>query len=315
MKKSLFVLGVAVAALASCTNEEVTEVAQERTIGFNAFVNNTTKADIETATLTTFYAFGDYDNGASTVFSNTEVTGTNGGTYTPSQVAYWQAGETYDFGAYSDGGNELTTGVTFDQGTLTISGYSVGANDLIAATSADVAAPSAGSDKQVPLTFKHLLAKIKFTFTTDAEPTAYKMEVSNLKFTAKKTGAGCTFSNNVITTDWTGTEGEYTITTLADYAVDGGSAATEEIYVLPQANTTIVASFTVTVKDQDTDTQIATKNYSNVSLNSTEWQEGYSYNYTATIDPDDVDNTLKPITFTVTEVDGFTPNGDTTLTL
>ena len=72
MKKSLFVLGVAVAALASCTNEEVTEVAQERTIGFNAFVNNTTKADIETATLTTFYAFGDYDNGASTVFSNTE---------------------------------------------------------------------------------------------------------------------------------------------------------------------------------------------------------------------------------------------------
>lgn len=314
MKKSLFVLGMAVAALASCTNEEVTEVAQERSIGFNAFVNNTTKADIATANLTTFYAFGDYDNGASTVFSNTKVTGTSGGTYTPDQTAYWQTGKTYDFGAYSDGGNELT-GVTFDQGTLTISGYSVGANDLVAATSADVPAPTAGSDKQVPLTFTHLLAKVKFTFKTDAEPTAYKMEVSNLKFTAKKTAAGCTFSNNAIATDWTGTDGEYTITTLADYAVDGGSAATEEIYVLPQANTAIVASFTVTLKDQDTDVTLATKPYTNVSLNSTEWQEGYSYNYTATIDPDDVDNTLKPITFTVTKVEGFTPNADTDLAL
>lgn len=315
MKKSLFVLGLGMLALASCTNEEVTEVAQNRTIGFNAFVNYTTKADITTADLTTFYAFGDYDNGTSTVFNNTKVTGTSGSTYTPEKVAYWQTGKTYNFGAYSDGGNALTTGVTFDQGTLTISGYSVGANDLIAATNANVSAPAANTDQQVALTFKHLLSKVKFTFTTEAEPAAYKMEVSKLTFEAKKTNAGCTFTNNAIATDWTGDNGTYSITTLGDYAVDGGSASTEEIYVLPQANTTITASFTVTIYDEDTNTQIATKSYSNVSLSTTEWQEGYSYNYTAEINPDDVNDQLKPITFTVTAVDGFTPNSDTDLTL
>ena len=47
MKKSIFLLGMAVAALASCTNEEVTQVAENRTIGFaGAFVDNATKADI-----------------------------------------------------------------------------------------------------------------------------------------------------------------------------------------------------------------------------------------------------------------------------
>lgn len=61
MKKSLFVLGVAVAALASCTQSEVLEVAENRAIQFNTFVNNNTKAvtEINAADgLTSFYVFG-----------------------------------------------------------------------------------------------------------------------------------------------------------------------------------------------------------------------------------------------------------------
>lgn len=307
MKKSLLMLGAAAIALASCTNEEVLNVSDSRTIGFNTFVNNNTKAvtDITTPTLTKFYVFGDYDNGASVAFSNTEVNGTNGGTYTPVNPAYWQVGKYYEFGAYSNGnGSSLTA--SFNNGKLTISNYSVNdANDLIAATASEIEAPAAGDDKSVSLIFKHLLSKVKFTFSTAAVPEAYKMEVSNLKFTGIKTAATCVFSNDAIST-WSGTDGEYSIATLSDYAVTGGSASTEDILVIPQVNTSIEASFTVTIYDQNTNEEIATNEFT-ASLDCTEWVEGYVYNYTAEINPDKVDGQLKPITFTVNRVEGWQP--------
>ena len=314
MKNSLFLLGAAaVAALSSCSQSEVMEVAENRAIGFNTFVDNNTRAvkDITTASLSKFYVFGDYDNGASVAFSNTQVTREEGGTYTPLNPAYWQAGKTYEFGAYSNGNGEKLT-ASFLNGALTISDYSVNNdNDLIAATAPDVPTPTAGEEK-VPLTFKHLLSKVKFTFSTTAVPEAFRMEVSNLKFSGIKTAATCVFSNNAITTDWTGTDGEYSIATLGDYAVTDGSASTEEILVIPQDNSTIEASFTVTIYDEQTydedgvNTPIATNNFT-ASLDCTEWVEGCVYNYTATINPDDVNNNLKPITFTVTKVEDWQP--------
>ncbi len=47
MKTNLFLLGMAVAAFSSCTNEEVTDVAQNRAIKFNQFVNNNTRTVVE----------------------------------------------------------------------------------------------------------------------------------------------------------------------------------------------------------------------------------------------------------------------------
>ena len=305
MKKGLMMLGIATMMLASCTNEDVLNVSNSRAIGFNTFVNNNTKAvtDITTASLSKFYVFGDYDEGASVAFSNTEVIGSQGGTYTPVNPAYWQTGKTYEFGAYSNGNASLTA--SFSNGALTITGYSVDdAKDLIAATASEIAAPAAGEDKSVPLTFKHLLSKVKFTFSTTAVPEAFKMEVSNLTFKGIKTAATCVFSNNTISTMWTGTEGDYTIATLGDYAVTDGFASTEDILVIPQSNTDIEASFTVTIYDENTNEEIATNDFT-ASLDCTKWVEGYVYNYTATINPDKVDGNLKPITFTVTKVEDW----------
>lgn len=307
MKKGLMMLGIATMMLASCTNEDVLNVSDSRAIGFNTFVNNNTKAvtDITTASLSKFYVFGDYDEGASVAFSNTEVIGSQGGTYTPVNPAYWQTGKTYEFGAYSNGNASLTA--SFSNGALTITGYSVDdAKDLIAATASEIAAPAAGEDKSVPLTFKHLLSKVKFTFSTTAVPEAFRMEVSNLTFKGIKTAATCVFSNNTISTMWTGTEGDYTIATLGDYAVTDGFASTEDILVIPQSNTDIEASFTVTIYDENTNEEIATNDFT-ASLDCTKWVEGYVYNYTATINPDKVDGNLKPITFTVTKVEDWEP--------
>lgn len=307
MKKGLMMLGIATMMLASCTNEDVLNVSDSRAIGFNTFVNNNTKAvtDITTASLSKFYVFGDYDEGASVAFSNTEVIGSQGGTYTPVNPAYWQTGKTYEFGAYSNGNASLTA--SFSNGALTIIGYSVDdAKDLIAATASEIAAPAAGEDKSVPLTFKHLLSKVKFTFSTTAVPEAFRMEVSNLTFKGIKTAATCVFSNNTISTMWTGTEGDYTIATLGDYAVTDGFASTEDILVIPQSNTDIEASFKVTIYDENTNEEIATNDFT-ASLDCTKWVEGYVYNYTATINPDKVDGNLKPITFTVTKVEDWEP--------
>ena len=321
MKNSLFLLGAAaIAALSSCSQSEVMEVAENRAIGFNTFVDNNTRAvkDITTASLSKFYVFGDYDDGASVAFNNTEVGGASGGTYTPVNPAYWQTSKTYEFGAYSNGkgsngkGDQLTA--SFSNGALTISDYSVdNTKDLIAATASDVAAPAAGEEKNVQLTFKHLLSKVKFTFSTSAVPEAFRMEVSNLKFSGIKTAATCVFSNNAITTDWTGTDGEYSIATLGDYAVTKGSASTEDILVIPQANTDIEASFTVTIYDQATDEQIATNDFT-ASLACTEWVEGNVYNYTAEINPDDVDDQMKEIKFTVTKVEEWQPDQEKPIT-
>lgn len=316
MKKGLMMLGVAAIALASCTQNEVVDVVESRAIGFDAFVGNSTKAvtDITKKDLTKFYVFGDYGEGASVAFSNTEVEGTNGNPYIPKNPAYWKTGENYTFGAYADGknggklsGQEGENGTaTFTNGTLTISGYSVNdANDLIAAT-ANATGPAAGQEQSVALTFKHLLSKVKFTFSTTASPEAYRMEVSDLTFNGIKTAAKCVFSNNDISTNWTGTPGDYTIPTLSDYAVTDGKASTEDILVIPQANTTIEASFTVTIYDEETyddsedavNTPIATNDFT-AQLNTTDgWKAGYVYNYTATINPDKVDGNMKPITFT-----------------
>lgn len=333
MKKSLLFCGVAALAFASCTQSEVLDVNENRAIGFDAFVGKATKAvtDLTGSNLTQFNVFGDFDNGASIVFDNTLVTGSGTpGTWTPADQAYWTTGKTYKFGAYSDGNYGLTkdSQVSFSNGTLTISGYSVdNTKDLIAATT-EVTCSS--GNETVDLSFNHLLSKIKFTFSTTAVPTAYKLEVTSITFSGIKTGAGCTFENNAIANGWSGTNGTYTVPTLGDYAVEGGSATTDDILVIPQVNNTITATITVNMYDEATyqddasNTPIATNTFTASLATSDDsddendaantWTPGYVYNYTATINPSDIDSNLKEIKFTVTEVKDWenhnNPDGD-----
>ena len=131
MKKSLWMLGVALTALASCAETEVVDVPQTRAIGFtNAFVNNTTRADVTTDTFGKFWVFGDYDNDGSwaNVFSNIEVT-KGSPAWKPEQTAYWQLNKNYNFGAYADGTNTLS-GFTQQQIGMYIA-TSAGARNVI----------------------------------------------------------------------------------------------------------------------------------------------------------------------------------------
>ena len=317
MKKIYLFAVVTAIALAACTKTQTTAVSEGNLIRFSkSFVDNVTKADVTNKSIKSFWVFGNYykTTGSAWVplFNNVQVNGTatgSGNVWTPAQNAYWVVNENHAFGAYADGTNALSKGVAFDPATkkLTFTDYSSGANDLIAATTGN-ALKWDGSDEApaVALTFKHLLSKVKFTFKTSAADT-YIMKVTALKCTNAVQTASVDFTDNSVGT-WTGdvTVGDaYTFDDIADFA-EGGSAESVVRYVIPQVNTnSINVSFTVTLSDDSG--ELSKGNFTGTLAipNANTLVAGNSYNFEVTIEPEQVDDTMKPIQFEVTTVEGW----------
>lgn len=348
MKKSMFLLGIAAAALASCTNEEVVEVAQNRAIGFSTFVNNSTRALTEitesNGSFTDFYVFGSYGSNSSwtSVFNNTQVEGgTVDGTsiWTPTLTAYWEPNQIYVFGAYSNGNANTTAAFDAATNALTFSSYDVVSNqkDLIAALGNYETDTNVSNEDPVNLEFDHMLSQVKFTFT-NTDSYEYTMKISNIQIASAITTATGTY--NSTGASWNGgtANGTYNFAELADIAKDpqseGYAAATEtDLFVIPQDNQTLKVTFTATLYDAahtlDAPNAVGTfegsLNYTKVDMEGTEngkWTPGFRYNYTAEIngsmlhDPDDPDNPDKdpqPIEFTVSAVDTWLDADVTTL--
>ncbi len=348
MKNSLFLLGAAaVVALSSCTKNEVLEVAENRAIGFDAFVDNNTRVDVNSANIAKFWVFGGYNTGTTNwvdFYTNVEVN--RGGqspsyTWTPAELAYWQTGKKHNFGAYANGTAKLTTNVSYSasENKLTFTDYNAtsGTNDLVAATAKDKQwnGGSSTTPDKVAFTFKHMLSKIYFTFKTQASKD-YIMKVTNLQIDGPAdpasgaiVAATGTLTDETIAWEATGTNGAYTFGEIADYAnedkVDGAYFydSSEARFVIPQNNTDLTASFTVTVYDKGGN-QLMTKPFSKVSVKyeaaaadgkgtTAQWTPGYVYNYIAIINPNQVDPAAKPIEFTVEEVKDWTPADDNTI--
>lgn len=315
MKKSIFLLGVAVAALASCTNEEVTQVAENRTIGFaGAFVDNTTKADITKDNIQKFWVFGYYGNTPTEVFNNVGVNKpTSAGNWQSEKTEYWKTGVAYEFGAYANGTEKIPSNVSFSatEKKLTFNNYEAGSYDLIAATKSVTALSDLSNPSPVSFTFKHMLAKVKFTFKTSA--TDYTMKVEDLQINnAIKTCTG-SYTGGTPTIAWeTGSASKvsaaYSYTDIDNYAAEG-SASTDACYVIPQNVPTdqnyITVTFKVTASGDAISGEKSATFTANLKTSDNKWTENYSYNYIFTIDPEDVDGTLKPIEFTVEKVTGF----------
>ena len=336
MKKSLFVLGVAVAALASCTNEEVMEVASNRAIQFeNAFVGNVTKADIANDnSFTKFYVFGDakLTSGGEyhDVFTNDEVTGTwstgdpSTATWTAKE-AYWEANSTYKFAAYSDG-NSKFEGVEYDptdnSEKLTITNYTAGEKDLVAALKNDITTDNdVTNESAVSLSFNHLLSKVQFTMQTTAG-TDITVKVNSIKFNAVKT-TDCEYTSTGAT--WTtmgkdAAEYSYDVTAMTDIT-EGEQKAVQ--YVIPQSCENIEATIGLTIsgpgisQDKQENTVKASMNFSKGTGAGTDgiWEPGYSYNYIAVIEPSKIIDGLNVIEFTVDAVEGWITTGDQTPTI
>ena len=316
MKKSLLVLGVAVAALASCTNEEVVGVTDQQTgvISFaGSGINNMTKADMDDNSLTSFNVYGGYD-GKGNVFNGTEVTGTvGGGVWNYSPLQYWVDGKNYKFAAYAPADGATATWDYTNGLTLEITG--AGTEDVVyaAATKDAVNASNPGS---VSFAFNHILSKVEFKFTLDETLKGLTVTLQNLTVgDAIEKNGKWEDGNQVAAT--TLSKGSYTDFSSVQTVDATNGLTTTSFYVIPQN----LSSSTITIYAKAVATDGVTE-FKNGSITATlpvdvitEWEEGKYYLYTAKLamsniddgDDDNPDEEPKPIQFEVTSVTGWEP--------
>lgn len=199
---------LAVAALVSCSKEQTVSFDKGDLIGFNSFVENSTRATDLTygagaQPLTQFYVYGTVQgtgNGIVNIYDGDVVTGTVGEKETITDEngdqievdkawscdvqQYWIAGAQYNFAAVVDvdkDTNNLPDGVTVDTATgmpETIAYTTANQNDLLYADA--TATGKATGNGKVNFTFEHLLAKAQFTVKSNTEG-GYYYSVKDIK--------------------------------------------------------------------------------------------------------------------------------------
>ena len=304
MKKFLF-LGIAATAMfASCTKDEMVEMNPQNAIGFETFVDKSTRVtDVTTDNLTAFWVYG--WRSTEQIFNAQEVTANKGAcTYSP--IQYWVGGYNYTFEAIApkSGNNGVTLNAA--NGASTITFVSDSETDLIyasaTATTQDniTSAPAA-----VGLTFNHLLSRVKFTFTNGAATnSAATITVSDVKIT--NAGNTATYSPFADGEKWGAVTGSQEVgfasTDIADIA-GGVSEDTEHMYLIPcdVNNYTLSFKVTMTQKQGNSSTGVSDEfTYTNVKLANSSYtlEKGCSYNFKTTFNPG------YPIEFTA-EVTGW----------
>lgn len=321
MKKIFLMLGLAVAAMSSCTNDEVIDLNQsnQKAIGFESFVNKGTRAiaDVDKSSLKEFYVFGYYGSNSG-VFDNSIVLGNATSGWNVVEKKLWTK-NVYQFAAYANGYGDGTnntgttdddqlTGVSFANETLTINNYSLDGKDLIAAFASQNNSEG-NNQNDVSLTFRHLLSKVKFIFDyTDGGNENLEMTVEDVTLQVPTTGK-CVALNR--TTTWsdhtTGTLTTYNVPGVSKLGLDSDPSAIgdEYFYVLPTTSmgNEIVLAFDVTYTDKTQNDAIVKTEHHDLKLNTASvatWSANTVYVYTVQLP-------FAPlyIDFTVDDVDGW----------
>lgn len=320
MKKSFLFISLLLAALVSCTNNEVIDVPQEQsTIQFKApYVGKNTRttaaAVITTDDVDHIHVFGKYlasdatdVTDATDVFTNVKLEKSTG--YT-SGVA-WVADKLYSFAAYIDGknGSDQSSNASFEltsvnSSKFSISNYTVSDNDLVVAMPEDVLTTTT-SNYPVPLAFVHTLSKVRFTFTNE-ESNKYRMQVTDIQINGAYNQGNLVVSKSAggtVAVDWNfeNTHNKngyiYTETELMDAQANDYT----EKFVIPQNLADLSVTFSITLTDTSTNAK-ETMNYTaSLAVGITSWTPRYAYNYNLGISAHDVDSDLSDmIKFTLT---------------
>ena len=195
--KKLFISMLAVAALASCSQEDVIVADKGDLIGFNSFVENSTRADDPSYSandIESFKVYGTVNGGQGDVliYPGTVIT-RNGATYGSAWTCpvrqYWIAGATYKFVGIVDGEVDGVTKTYPEDGMPTSVEYTAdGATDLLCQTidytafSANQIADGKKNDI-VKFNFSHLLSKVNFTVVNGTpNEDGYSFVVKNITF-------------------------------------------------------------------------------------------------------------------------------------
>ena len=308
MKRFLFLGIAATAMLASCTNDETVEMNPQNAIGFETFVDKSTRAtDVTTADLAAFELYGWRTKGTTTeqIFNAQAVTANNG-TCTYSPLQYWVGGYNYTFEAIApQSGNN---GVTFNaaKGASTITFVSDSETDLIYATgSKDLTSTTnlTETPEAVGLVFNHLLSRVKFSFVNGFPANSdVKLTVTDVKINDAGTTAICTPSTKTWKAATASGVVNFASTAVANIPGEQ-SAETEHKYLIPADIKNYTVSFTVVMTQGGvTDTFNHTVTLSTESTDALVLAAGQSYDLTATLDAQNINpnGDLFPIEFTAT---------------
>lgn len=324
--KKIFLIGLTAAAmLASCSNDETVEMAQQKAISFsNAFVNNGTRSIVDpsftTTSLKDFAVYGFTQNGQ--IFNGEKVSkgGTASTGWSYANLQYWVPGNTYTFGAIAPHGVmvsdvKLPTGATKVEMKVAFTNTDADQVDLLHAAPTQITGVTASYTTPVSMTFNHQLSKVKFSFE-NAVGAGHYVKVSNVKITnAYQTGTwkvtgepANTWSaqanpnlvlnfGNVVANDAT-----------ANVAANIGYNETLESYyeklMIPMdASATYTVTFTVDLCAGDA--VLKSKTFT-TQISGVEFKLGYCYDFKASLNADNItDDPLKPIEFTVKKVEDW----------
>ena len=314
--KKLFVALLAVAGLTACFNEEVVNVADQRTpIAFDSFTDKVTRVDdanpsSTTANLTEFYVWGVMDDADGVVFDDERVYG-GVGAWTYAQQQYWTPGHNYYFAAFA--GDRSNDQIVFQYANAAKNGMSLeglgtatfknvaGINDFLYAEFAATTPAVIDSEDDVQVVnfaFDHLLSKVKFTFKNGFINDNITVLVKDVKMEVPAQG---TIDLTADAYNWTNLEGT-TILDMGDMAkgakiaYNGTASSDNERLTIPAAASQVyTVTFYVESWQGDVRSTSATKV---VEITNCVLEPGKAYNFVATLDHNNVAETpLFPIVF------------------
>ena len=332
--KKIFLIGLTAAAmLASCSNDETVEMAQQKAIGFsNAFVNNGTRSVVDpsftTTSLNDFAVYGFTQKGQ--IFNGEKVS-KGGAAWSYDNVQYWVPGNTYTFGAIAPHSAANVSDVKLPEGATKVEMKVAFTNtdadqvDLLHAAPTQIAGTAVTPTYTTPvsMTFNHQLSKVKFSFE-NAVGVGYNVKVSNVKIT--NAYANGTLTVAAAGNNWSDQTNQNLELNFGNVVADGATAdeaavianaATLESYneklMIPMVSSaTYTVTFTVELfKDN---VPLGTYNHT-VQIKNVEFKLGYCYDFKATLTHENIvdpENPLKPIEF---KVDGITVWNQTVVNL
>ena len=311
----------AVAALAACTTEQTIVAPQNEAIGFDTFVDNSTRAtDITTNNIANFGVYGTVTKGGNSalIFNNTEVT-KSGDDFVYSPAQYWIAAAQYDFLAFAPYAERQWTYTPTDaqvakNGTFSFNNETAAADqDVVYAYTKKTTENelTAANTQAVEFTFKHILSKVAFSFTNTFTDGNTSLSVYNVKInnTAK---TGTMAIANGVDAAWVG-DGDLivpfgdqatAVNTLQAKAIDKDNRTLNlaHHYVIPAQR---AYNITFSVDLYQAGVYLATYNH---EINSAiDFAKNGNYVLSVKLAPESIDpeNELYPIEFAVKEVEDW----------
>lgn len=328
--KKIFLIGLTAAAMmASCSNDETVEMAQQKAISFsNAFVNNGTRSIVDpsftTENLTDFAVYGFTQNGQ--IFNGEKVSkgGAASTGWSYDNVQYWVPGNTYTFGAiapHSVAANvsnvTLPTGATKVEMEVAFTNTDADQVDLLHAEPTQIAGTDVTPTYTTPvsMTFNHQLSKVKFSFK-NAVGAGHYVKVKDVKITnAYKTGTWKVTGEPANT--WSNQADKTLELNFGNVVANGATANVaaniafnetlesyyEKLMIPMDASATYTVTFTVDLCAGDA--VLKSKTFT-TQISGVEFKLGYCYDFKASLNADNItDDPLKPIEFTVIKVEDW----------